>query len=116
MHLVDADGRPVLFLFPAVPHPLLVAPDVGAGIDDRRGGRRPLAEAGHRVGLLPLCAISPEHLELVQLTAANPLDEERPYPGIRNQLHSMLFGIPTVEVADAPNLACVRRPPREAGA
>src|SRR4029453_9981372 len=116
MHLVDADGLPVLFLFPAVPHPLLVAPDVGAGMDDRSVVRRRLAEAGHRVGLLPLCAISPEHLELVQLTAANPVDEERPYPGIRNQLHSMLFGIPTIEVADAPTPARVRPPPREAGA
>ena len=87
MHLVDAHRFLVLLLLAAVPHPLVVAPDVLALVDDRGGVRCGLGEPRHRVGLEPPDAVGAQHLELVEVAGAGPLDEQRPDAGPGHQVH-----------------------------
>ena len=115
VHLVDADRLLVLLLLPPEPQPLLVVPGVPRLVDDGGVVRRRFAEAGERVGFQPPHPVPAEHLELVERTGADTLDEQRPDPRPRHQVHGRGLAVPVVEVADQPDRLGVGGPDREPG-
>ena len=113
VHLVDRQGGLVGSERPALGHPVVVAPRVGALVDDRgvRGSR--LGETGHRVGLLPPHPIGAEDVVLVEGPLVDALDEQRPHPSPGHQRERVTG--PEVEVALDPDRLRVGRPDREPG-
>src|SRR6476469_5739870 len=103
-------------LLAAVPHPIVVPPDVLALVDDRRGMRCGLGEARHGIGLEAPDAVGPQYLELVEAASAGSFDEQRPNSGSGHQLHIVPLAVPVIEVADEPHGLRVGRPDREARA
>ena len=116
MHLVDGHRLRMHGLLAAVPHPIVVTPDVLALVDDRGGMRCGLSEARHGIGLEPPNAVGAEYLELVEAAGAGSFDEQRPNSGSGHQLHVVPLAVPVIEVADEPHGLRVGCPDRESGA
>ena len=116
VHFVDAHWFGMHLLLAAIPHPLIVAPDVLALVDDRGGVRSGLREARHGISLEPPDTVGTEHLELVEAACADPFGEQRPDTGPWDQLHVVAFTVPVIEVADESHGLCVRGPDRESSA
>ena len=113
VHLVDRQGGLLGGERATVGHPVVVAPRVGALVDDRgvRGSR--LGETGHRVGLLPPYAVGAEDVVPVEGPLAHSLDEQRPHPSPGHQRERVAG--PRVEVALDPDGLRIGRPDREPG-
>ena len=116
MHLIDGHRLRMHDLLAAVPHPIVVPPDVLALVDDRRGMRCGLGEARHGVGLEAPDAVGPQYLELVEAAGAGSFDEQRPNSGSGHQLHVVPLAVPVIEVADEPHGLRIGCPDRESGA
>ena len=116
VHLVDAHRLRMHGLLPAVPHPVIVTPDVLALVHDRGSVRGSLSEPRHGIGLEPPDTVGTKHLELVEAACAGPFDKQCPDPGAGHQLHVVPLAVPVVEVTDEPYGLCVRSPHRESGA
>src|SRR5215213_1050703 len=113
MHFVDGHRLCMHRLLAAVPHPLVVIPDVLALVNDRRGVRSSLSEARHGIGLEPPDTVGTEDLEFVEVACAGPFREQRPDAGTGHKLHVVALAVPVVEVADEPHGLGVRGPHRE---
>ena len=116
MHLIDGHRLRMHGLLAAVPHPIVVPPDVLALVDDRGGMRCGLGEARHGIGLEPPDAVGPQYLELVEAASAGSFDEQRPNSRSGHQLHVVPLAVPVIEVADEPHGLRVGCPDRESGA
>ena len=113
MQLVDRHRLVHVLLRRPGRHPVGVAPLVGRLEHLRRGVRRHLGVAGHRVGLLTPLAVGAEHDVLVGVAGADPGHEQLPDTGVPELAHRVLAAVPAVEVRLEPDGARGRGPHRE---
>ncbi len=116
VHLIHAHGGVVRVFRRALGQPCVIRPLVEGLADLRRGGRRNLGVAGHRVGAGHPVAGRRAQLELVGVTRGEAGDEQLPYAIVVEPAHRVEHAVPVVEVADDASGGGVRRPDREGGA
>src|SRR5271156_1288668 len=110
MNLVDRNRRVQRVARRARGHPLLVLEAVARAINDRGGRRRQLQRGRPRISLEVRRALVRTNFILVARAGLEPRDEQFPDSRPAHRTHHVDAAVPSVEVADHAEAACVGCP------